>query len=371
MSRGYDLIGKSRCHDGEQEVLEIEHITKHFDGDPVLEDVSFRVTPGQILGLLGPSGCGKTTLLRIIAGLERPGSGRVILDGVDITRVAPHLRRIGMMFQDYALFPHKNVLENVAYGLQRQHRPREKVSRRAREVLQLVGLEGFGERPVSALSGGEQQRVALARSLAPGPSLLLLDEPLGSLDRALRERLMLELRRILKAVGATAVSVTHDHAEAFALSDRVAVLNGGRVEQMAVPEQLYLHPANCRVARFLGFSNLIPAVVGPHQKLNTPLGAVTVEEATAEPGRRVTLLIRPDGARLVSPGAGAGEDALVLEGTVRDRLFQGMFYRLVLTVSEKTDLVFHLPLEPVPPAAGSRVRMAVAPSALHLLDPAS
>lgn len=365
------MWGTETAPDWNEKLLEISHLTKRYNGNSVLKDVSFRVAPGEILGLLGPSGCGKTTLLRVIAGLERPDLGRVILNGADITRVAPHLRRIGMMFQEYALFPHKNVLENVAYGLERQHRPRQEVQQRGREVLQLVGLQGFEERPVSALSGGEQQRVALARSLAPGPSLLLLDEPLGSLDRALRERLMLELRRILKAVGATAVSVTHDHCEAFALSDRVAVLRQGRLEQLAAPDQLYLHPANTRVAQFLGFSNLIPAVVGSNLDVVTELGTVPIDASGKSAGEPVTLLIRPDGGRIVAPGTDCGENVLVLGGEVKERLFQGLFYRLVLEVSGKLDLVFQLPLEPAPPAIGSRVRMAIAPAAVHLLDSSS
>jgi len=348
-------------------VLVIEGISKQFDRHPLLQDVRLRVAPGEILGLLGPSGCGKTTLLRIIAGLEPPDAGRVVLNGTDITRTAPHRRRIGMMFQDYALFPHKTVLHNVAYGLELLGLKQTEVQRQAVEMLERVGLAGFEARPVSALSGGEQQRVALARSLAPNPAVLLLDEPLGSLDRSLRERLMLELRRILKAVGATAVSVTHDQAEAFALSDRVAVLQDRHLAQVAVPEQLYLRPANAEVARFLGFSNLLPARVRSAQAIETVLGTILLEASAHRPGESVTLLIRPDGGRLVTAAADPGEFPLILEGTVQERLFQGPFYRLALALDDGSLLVFQLPLQPSPPPVGSRTRIAVSRQALHLM----
>ena len=218
----------------------------------VLHNVTLSLESRHILCLLGPSGCGKTTLLRIIAGLERPDRGKVLFDGTDMARIPPHRRRFGMMFQEFALFPHKNVFENVAFGLRMQKLPREEISRRTGEMLALVGLDGFGRRGVHTLSGGERQRVALARSLAPSPRLLMLDEPLGSLDRPLRERLLPELRQILKEIGITAIFVTHDHAEAFAMADVIAVFDKGRIEQMDTPENLRKSPANRTVADFLG-----------------------------------------------------------------------------------------------------------------------
>jgi ABC-type Fe3+/spermidine/putrescine transport system ATPase subunit len=217
-------------------LLEIRHLCKSYPDGWALHDVSFTVEEGENLCLLGPSGCGKTTLLRLIAGLETPDSGQVLVDGEDVTPVSPHLRGFGLMFQEYALFPHKDVFGNVAFGLQMQGLSRDPVTARVTEVLELVGLVGFERRDVNQLSGGERQRVALARSLAPQPRLLMLDEPLGALDRALRERLMDELPDILRRAGVTAITVTHDQEEAFALADRVVLMRAGRVVGGGLPE---------------------------------------------------------------------------------------------------------------------------------------
>ncbi len=208
-------------------LLEVTHISKSFAHTPALRRVSFSLDQGEILGILGPSGCGKTTLLRILAGIETPDSGRISFDGKDMADVPPHRRHFGMMFQDFALFPHKTVFDNVGFGLLQKKLPSQEVTRRVHELLALVGLDGFSNRGISSLSGGERQRIALARSLAPNPRLLLLDEPMGSLDRELRERLVPELKAILQHVGVTAVFVTHDHAEAYAMADKVAVMNHG------------------------------------------------------------------------------------------------------------------------------------------------
>ncbi|MCA9924623.1 MAG: ABC transporter ATP-binding protein, partial [Anaerolineales bacterium] len=248
-------------------LLTLKNIEKSFDGEPVLRGVSLELKAGEIVVLLGPSGCGKTTLLRIMAGLEVADNGRLLLNGHDLQQMPVHQRGFGMVFQDYALFPHKNVFENVAFGLRMQNWDAARIQARVDQVLALVGMGGFADRPIYELSGGEQQRVALARSLAPAPRLILLDEPLGALDRALRERLMLDLRRILKEAGGmtgrpegiTAVYVTHDQAEAFAIADRVLVMNQGKVEQAGTPTTLYRYPRTPFVARFLGMENLIDA----------------------------------------------------------------------------------------------------------------
>ena len=249
-------------------LLEIAHIHKSYPGLPVLHDLSLTADEGEIVCLLGPSGCGKSTLLRIVAGLEMPDAGQVAFDGQDLAGVPPHRRHFGLMFQDYALFPHKDVAGNVAFGLRMARLPASEISARVREMLALVGLSGTEQRRVTELSGGEQQRVALARSLAPGPRLLMFDEPLGALDRALREQLMNDLRAILKQVCVTALYVTHDQEEAFAIGDRVAIMRarpdigeGGRIEQIGTPQEVYRQPGNAYVARFLGFQNLIDGKV--------------------------------------------------------------------------------------------------------------
>jgi len=223
-----------------------------------VDGVSLEVAPGEVLALLGPSGSGKSTLLRAIAGLERPSAGTITWDGRDLAGVPVHRRGFGLMFQDGQLFAHRSVARNVSFGLEMAHVPRAEQRARVAELLAVVGLEGFGDRDVASLSGGERQRVALARALAPEPALLLLDEPLSALDRALRERLAAEVRTALKATGTTAVFVTHDHDEAFAVADRIAVLDQARLLQVDGPVELWRRPASRRVAEFLGFEAFVP-----------------------------------------------------------------------------------------------------------------
>ena len=237
-------------------MLQVEHSTVRFDGRTALDDVTLDVGDGEVVTVLGPSGSGKTTLLRVIAGLQRPDQGRVVLDGRDLASVPPHRRGIGVVFQDHALFHHRDVAGNVAFGLRMRNEPAAAIGRRVRDMLELVGLSGFGDRSVATLSGGEQQRVALARALAPGPRVLLLDEPLGSLDRRLRDRLLDDLARLFAEVQVTAIYVTHDQAEAFALGDRVAVMRTGRLVQVGTPDAIWAQPADADLAHFLGLRNV-------------------------------------------------------------------------------------------------------------------
>ncbi len=312
-------------------LLKAHHLTKSFREGRFPDDISFAVGEGEIFCLLGPSGCGKTTLLRIIAGLEMPDSGKVLLEGRDIRDAPVHRRNFGLMFQDQALFPHKNVFQNIAFGLQMQRLPAEEIRERVTEVLHLVGMGGFEERDVNQLSGGEQQRVALARSLAPRPRLLMLDEPLASLDRTLRERLMNDLRTILKSAGVTAIYVTHDQQEAFAVADRVAIMDRGRKVQEGKPEEVYQRPATEFVARFLGLTNLLPGRVvetGPPLVVETSLGRLTTMDSPALPvGQKVTVLIRPEGARCLETSA-AAENAI--SGKVQTRSFRGGHYQITV-----------------------------------------
>ena len=235
-------------------VLVLNHVSARHgrNDDDTVHDISVEVSAGEVIGVLGSSGSGKTTLLRVIAGLHAVSDGSIILDGVDITTTPTHLRGIGLMFQEHALFPHLNVSDNVAFGLRMAKVPNPDRSIRVTEVLELVGLAGFGARDVASLSGGERQRVALARTLAPSPRLLLLDEPMGSLDRVLRDRLVRELRELIVDLGLTALYVTHDRSEAFALADRIAVLDEGRVVQFDTPGVLDASPATEHVSRLLG-----------------------------------------------------------------------------------------------------------------------
>jgi len=238
-------------------LLALKNISKRFDSTEAVVAVSLDVARGEFFGLLGPSGCGKTTTLRMIAGLEDPDSGAIEFDGRDITILSPERRGFGMVFQNYALFPHLNVFENVAFGLRARRKPKQEIDKRVESALELVQLPGYETRRVDELSGGQQQRVAIARAIAIQPALLLFDEPLSNLDVALREETRSELRELVDQLGLTAVYVTHDQEEAFALCDRISVMVGGRILQTGEPRELYDHPAQISVARFLGRNNLI------------------------------------------------------------------------------------------------------------------
>ncbi len=312
-------------------MLELRGITRSFDGVPVLRGIELDIAQGEIVCLLGPSGCGKTTLLRIVAGLEQADSGDVRLDGQSIRDVPVHRRDFGLMFQDFALFPHLDVAGNVAFGLRMRGVSREEQAVRIREALALVGLSGFDQRDVTQLSGGERQRVALARSLAPGPRLLMLDEPMGSLDAALRDRLVVELREIVKRVGLTAIYVTHDQAEAYAIADRVAVMNAGRIEQVGPPQVIYERPLTTFVARFLGLNNIVPVERVEAGRAQTTLGSFAVTAPTE------ALLLHPDGLTLADAAAPGAIPARVIEST-----FHGTSYRLLVEHASGQRLTLHV-----------------------------
>jgi len=297
-------------------MLEVLDIHQTYDGQPLLRGVSLTVQTGEIVCLLGASGSGKTTLLRIIAGLEHPDAGDVRINGESVLPVPIHARDFGLMFQDFALFPHLNVIQNVMFGLKMRGVKRDERERLATDALHMVGLLGFSERSIDRLSGGERQRVALARSLAPRPRLLMLDEPMGALDAALRDRLVVELRDIIKRAGLTALYVTHDQQEAFAVADRVAVLNNGRFEQIDTPQALYQRPKTAFVARFLGMANIL-SVEGfsANGDAQTLLGAFAVE------GCPESLLLHPDGLHLDAPTP-EGLRAQVVEAVYRGGVYR-------------------------------------------------
>ena len=351
--------------------LELRNLHKAFGGHPALKGVSFQAPTGKITAVLGPSGCGKSTLLGIVAGLTRPDQGQVLWDGQPLDGVAAHQRGFGLMFQDLALFPHRNVFENVAFGLQMTQLPKANIRRRVDEVLALVGLPNFAKRDVNTLSGGESQRVALARSLAPQPRLLMLDEPLGALDKNLRERLVVDLRQILGQSQQTALYVTHDQEEAFAIADQVVVMNAGRVEQIGAPQALYLQPGCEFVARFLGLTNLLPGEfsVGPNgPTIETPIGSFPAgrlnRPASLPPGP-FTVLLRPD--RLSFQTAGKSSQ---VSGVVREATFRGSQYRLIVEINE-IRLSFDFPATDTPASAlrpGEKVLLGFDPTeALQIL----
>ncbi|MFE9031922.1 ABC transporter ATP-binding protein [Streptomyces iakyrus] len=294
-------------------LLALRGATVRFGGRAVLDAVDLEVAEHEIVCVLGPSGSGKSTLLRAVAGLQPLDSGQVVLDGRDQAGVPAHRRGVGLMFQDHQLFPQRDVAGNVAFGLRMHGEPKRQQAERVQELLDLVGLPGVGCRAVAMLSGGEQQRVALARALAPSPRLLMLDEPLGQLDRSLRERLVVELRELFGRLGTTVLAVTHDQGEAFALADRVVVMRDGRIAQSGTPLEVWQRPADAFVARFLGFENVVEVTVGA-EAADTPWGKVPVPESAPQGTR--TLLVRPAGVRLVPADSG-------LRCTVAARTFRG------------------------------------------------
>ncbi|MFF9093842.1 MULTISPECIES: ABC transporter ATP-binding protein [unclassified Streptomyces] len=294
-------------------LLSLDAATVRFGERAVLDAVDLEVAEHEVVCVLGPSGSGKSTLLRAVAGLQPLDAGRILLDGRDQAKVPAHKRGVGLMFQDHQLFPQRDVAANVAFGLRMHGTAKSEQSERVRQLLDLVGLPGAGRRAVGALSGGEQQRVALARALAPRPRLLMLDEPLGQLDRSLRERLVVELRELFGRLGTTVLAVTHDQGEAFALADRVVVMRDGRIAQSGTPLEVWQHPADAFVARFLGFDNVVEASVAG-EAADTPWGKLPVPDGSPQGPR--DLLVRPSGVRLADAADG-------LRCTVTARTFRG------------------------------------------------
>jgi ABC-type Fe3+/spermidine/putrescine transport system ATPase subunit len=321
------------------DLLVVEQISKHFDNAPLLNAISFGVAAGEIVCLLGPSGTGKTTLLRIIAGLETAESGRVLFDGQNIEQIPPHERGFGMMFQDLALFPHKNVFDNVAFGLRMKNASPQETTARVNESLELVGLnaERFAKRDVNRLSGGEQQRVALARTLAPRPRLVMFDEPLGALDRILREELVDELRTLLKRLHMTALYVTHDQDEAFAIADKLVILNIGRIEQMGTPIEIYRHPANEFVARFMGLTNLliIRELIINNSKViaRTDSGDFVIDRARVPKGTSKYVLLRPQAVERIVESSNRADN--IVRGKIAGTQWRGGQQRILLETNGK------------------------------------
>ncbi len=305
-------------------MLHMQGIRKQFEQTIVLRDIELTLNRGEILALLGPSGCGKSTLLRIIAGLEAADQGQLLLHGQPLNPIPIHRRNFGLMFQDWALFPHRNVGENIEFGLRMEGMAKAQRQQRVAEMLELVGLVGYQQRSVLELSGGERQRVALARSLAPRPQLLMLDEPLGSLDRTLRERLTEELRQIIKAAEVTAIYVTHDQNEAFVVADRLALMNAGQIVQLATPQAIYQHPKTAFVARFLSLTNLLPiqrqtSPSADLQIVETNLGTFQIQSSQTN---AAYLLIRPEAAQVAQATIPS------YQGNIVEQSFRGSYQRI-------------------------------------------
>lgn len=337
--------------------LELQGLSVRYGPIAAVTEANLSVADGEVVALLGPSGCGKSTLLRAVAGLERPAAGTIRWDGVDLADVAVHRRGFGLVFQDGQLFPHKDVAANVAFGLRMHHVDRPERAKRVDELLAMVGLAGYGQRRVTQLSGGEQQRVALARALAPRPRLLLLDEPLSALDRALREQLAVDLAALLRATGTTALVVTHDHDEAFTLADRVALMQAGRIRQVGPPDEVWRRPVDDVVAGFLGCTTFVPGRAD-HDLVTSALGTLALPESG---DGDVLLGLRANALRTDPAG--------FVRGEVVQRLHRRDHARLLVRLSG--DGVPTNPVEAVAPVAGApepgdAVRLALDPDGIAL-----
>ncbi|GAB4500375.1 MAG: hypothetical protein OHK003_20360 [Anaerolineales bacterium] len=291
-------------------MLELRNVVKSYEGKPLLRDISFTVSQGETVCLLGASGSGKSTILRMIAGLDFPERGSILLKGLDLAQTPPHLRDFGLVFQDYGLFPHLNVFDNIAFGLKMRNVPAEEISLRVAALLEQMNLAGFASRKVTDLSGGEQQRVALARALAPRPRLLMFDEPLGALDRSLKEDLLNEIRGILHKTKIPAIYVTHDQEEAFTIADRILVLHGGIIIRDGAPSEIWKDPQSAFVAKLLGIGNVVEGEVVAENKVKTTFGVFSLD-CKKQVGEKIQLLM--------TVGEGRGEE---IKLTVEDVLFK-------------------------------------------------
>jgi putative spermidine/putrescine transport system ATP-binding protein len=337
--------------------LRVEGLVKRFGEVVALDGVSLDIASGELLTILGPSGSGKTTLLKVVAGFETPDDGSVKVDGIDITATPPARRDIGMVFQNYALFPHLTVARNVAFPLEMRNVARPEIERRVAEALELVELKGYGQRLPRQLSGGQQQRVALARAIVFNPRLLLLDEPFGALDRKLRETMQLEVRRLQRRLGLTTIFITHDQEEALVLSDRIAVMNKGAIEQVASTNEIYERPANDFVADFVGESNIFHGTVTEVGSVSLESGRRLLTRSNAPVGRRVGVLMRPE--RFGRGGVNS------FNGEVKEAVYLGSSIKLRLACDDGVELIVRQPSGSLP-AIGSRVTVGIEPELIHV-----
>ena len=340
-------------------LIDLQDVSKDYDGTQVLKDINLYVRRNEFLTLLGPSGCGKTTTLRIIGGFESPSSGRVLFDGKDITALPPYKRPVNTVFQKYALFPHLNVFENIAFGLKVNKRPKEEIQQRVDKMLELVNLHAYGKRSVDSLSGGQQQRIAIARALINEPQVLLLDEPLGALDLKLRKGMQLELKRMQQMLGITFIFVTHDQEEALTMSDTIAVMHEGNIVQIGTPKHIYDEPKSAFVANFIGESNIIPGRMVKDELVHFCGANFTCVDFGFPKDAPVDVLIRPEDVLMV------GEDIGQLTGTVKSVLFKGVHYEMIIDAGGYSWKVHATTMQP----EGSTVGLSIVPFNIHIMQP--
>ena len=340
-------------------IIELKHITKTFeDGFVAVEDFNLTVKRGEFVTFLGPSGCGKTTTLRMIAGFEIPTEGEILLDGKEIGNLPPNKRPINTVFQRYALFPHLNIFDNIAFGLKLKKLSKDEIKRKVKKVLEMVDLEGFETRKVATLSGGQQQRIAIARALVNEPQILLLDEPLGALDLKMRKEMQLELKSMHERLGITFIYVTHDQEEALTMSDKIVVMSEGRMQQIGTPEDIYNEPKNAFVADFIGESNIFTGIMTDKLKVRF-CGAEFACVDDVEHGRLVEVFVRPEDVEITTPENGA------ITGTVTSVVFKGVHYEITVE-SGKNEIVIQ---STKTAAVGSQVGLNVEPDGIHIMIP--
>ena len=338
-------------------IVSLRDIVVDFDGQRILDGLNLDIHDKEFVTLLGPSGCGKTTTLRLIAGFLEPTSGKVLLKGEDITGVPPYKRPVNTVFQKYALFPHLNVFENVAFGLRLKKMDEETIRRKVRDMLEVVGLKGFERRSIGQMSGGQQQRVAIARSLVNEPEILLLDEPLGALDLKLRKEMQLELKRLQREMNITFIYVTHDQEEALTMSDTVVVMNGGKVQQIGSPQDIYNEPKNAFVARFIGDSNIVDGVMLKDFLVNFGGHDFTCVDRGFKVNEPVQVVIRPEDVQIVPPSVG------MLTGLVREVIFKGVHFEMHVDV-EGYEWIIHSTQASQP---GELIGMNIGPDEIHIM----
>ena len=340
-----------------KELIRLSDLRMVFDDEVVLNSINLYINDREFLTLLGPSGCGKTTTLRIIGGFQKPTSGDVFFDGVRINDVPPHKRKVNTVFQKYALFTHMNIFENVAFGLRIAKVPEKEIQRRVEEALELVNLPGYGKRSVDSLSGGQQQRIAIARAIVNRPQVLLLDEPLGALDLKLRKDMQIELKRIQQQVGITFIYVTHDQAEALTMSDTVVVMNGGKIQQIGTPEDIYNEPKNAFVADFIGESNIIDGIMHEDKVVGMYGKKFPCLDGGFAPNEPVDVVIRPEDIDIVPEEQGQ------LTGTVTEVTFKGMHYDIIVDFRGFKWLIQTTDFSPV----GARIGVKIDPDGFHIM----
>lgn len=338
-------------------IIELKGITKSYGKDTILDNLSLNIKKNEFLTLLGPSGCGKTTTLKIIAGFETADSGQVVFENNIINDIPPYERQLNTVFQKYALFPHMNVYENIAFGLKLKKMPKDVIDQKVKEMLKLVALEGYENRDIEALSGGQQQRVAIARALVNEPKVLLLDEPLGALDMKLRKGMQIELKRIQQKLGITFIFVTHDQEEALTMSDTIVVMNKGEIQQMGSPEDIYNEPANSFVAKFIGESNIVDGTMLDDFKVEFGGRIFDCVDKGFEKNEAIEVVIRPEDFEMVKYENG------MLKGTVTSVIFKGVHYEIEVKDENHTWILHNTKHAEI----GSKIGLSLDPESIHIM----